>query len=669
MSELELKLEWSKPKRVMTKHGARTLATAPVTDGFWEAWRADKDKLKRMGISCSKNPTTGAWSVCWWKPVSAKEEREAIESSRATSSTITIPAPEGLDYRDFQKAGIEFAHNRKNAMIGDEMGLGKTIQALGVINMDDSINDVLIICPASLKINWRRECERWLVRPNNVYLIDASTTIPVPDMEKTRVWVMNYEIVTKHAGFIHGVKWDLIVADEAQYLKNPRAQRTKALLGNGKKSAAVASERFLALTGTPIPNKPMELYTLAHRLAPDEFPSYWSFGKRYCGGKSGWGGKLDFSGASNGEELQRKARRSFLVRRLKADVLAELPEKVRQIIELPPKSEIRRVLDEEARIWRLHEDTVATLSARRIMAEVSEDEDDFRAAAKELRDTMSVAFAMMSKVRAEIALLKAPYVVEHIQSLLTGDGKVVVMCHHQGLIHEIMAQLIQGGVVAVALHGGITSRDERQRSVDIFQNGPARVFVGSIKAAGVGLTLTASSTVVFGELDWTPGNLTQAEDRCHRIGQRDSVLVQHLVMEGSLDQKMIHRVIEKQEAISAALDDGFPMPMDEGFEEEPPETVTVTAKPVRARPKFREIGEKMSIEEKSAAHECMKHLAKFDADKASEINGRGFSAFDTNVGHELAKMGSLGASHAGLAKHLAIKYRKQCPPTLIDLLS
>ena len=147
------------------------------------------------------------------------------------------------------------------------------------------------------------------------------------------------------------------------------------------------------------------------------------------------------------------------------------------------------------------------------------------------------------------------------------------------------------------------------------------------------------------------------------------MLVQHLVMEGSLDQKMVHRVIEKQEAIDAALDDGFPLPESEGYDDEPPESITVKSKPTRAKPRFRDVGDKMTMEQKEAAHLCMKHLVKFDSDKASMRNGLGFSAFDTNVGHELASMTSLNSSQAGLAKHLAIKYKKQCPPKLIKVLS
>ena len=220
MSEIELKMDWSTPKPVSTKKGERLLSTAPMTEEFWVAWKADKDALKRMGISCQKSDRTGKWKACWWQPISEKEEKESIEASRATTSTIMIPAPEGLEYRDFQKAGIEFAFNKKDAMIGDEMGLGKTIQALGVINMDDSIEEVLIICPASLKINWLRECKKWLVRENTVQIIDSSMA-PAHGVlgGRLRVCIMNYEILCKHAKFIHDIKWDLIVADEAQYLK------------------------------------------------------------------------------------------------------------------------------------------------------------------------------------------------------------------------------------------------------------------------------------------------------------------------------------------------------------------------------------------------------------------------------------------------------------------
>lgn len=155
----------------------------------------------------------------------AKAAQAAIEASRATNADVAIPAPEGLDYLGYQKAGIAYAMERPGTLIGDDMGLGKTMQAIGAINADPDARRVLIICPASLKLNWAKELRKWLVRPLSIGVADGKT-FPATD-----IVIINYDVVGKHRARIDAVEWDSLIVDECHYLKNPKAQRTKAVLG------------------------------------------------------------------------------------------------------------------------------------------------------------------------------------------------------------------------------------------------------------------------------------------------------------------------------------------------------------------------------------------------------------------------------------------------------
>jgi SWI/SNF-related matrix-associated actin-dependent regulator 1 of chromatin subfamily A len=242
---------------------------------------------------------------------------------------------------------------------------------------------------------------------------------------------------------------------------------------------------------------------------------------RYCDAYPGqWG--WDYSGASNLDELNERLRSTVMIRRLKADVMKELPPKRRQIIELSgalPKPEV-----------------------------------DYLAAVKALKNPGQIAFEEIARVRHEDALAKLPQVIEFIKDALEESEKIVVFAWHRDVIEGLTQALIDFSPVIVT---GDTSLKNRQWAIENFQNEPhTRIFIGNIQAAGVGITLTAASHVIFAELDWTPGVVSQAEDRCHRIGQKDFVLVQHLVLSGSIDAKMAKILVAKQEVLDKALDRG-----------------------------------------------------------------------------------------------------------------
>lgn len=474
----------------------------------------------------------------------------SVDASRATDSSAEIPAPAGLEYLPYQKAGIAYATARRDTLIGDEMGLGKTIQALGLINSDPTIANTLVICPASLKLNWIREARKWLVRPVRITL--ANGMFPAGGFVVT-----NYEMVQKYRKQIDAVQWDLLICDESHYLKNSQAKRTHAILGQYDADAAkrvmpIAARRRVFLTGTPILNRPAELWTLCKALDPAGLGASWmTFHRRYCNafkGRYGW----DTTGASHLDELQTKLRQSIMVRRLKADVLTELPAKRRQIITL--LADNPRARSAVAREQQVIADIEARLNGLRAQVEalsVDEASDAYKAAALALRQAYAVAFEETSAVRHEVALAKLPQVIEHIENCLEGGGKLVLFIHHHDCADELAKALAAYKPVMLTGRDNLQARDDAVRA---FQTDPAvRVFIGSMHAAGVGLTLTAASHVVFGELDWTPGILAQAEDRCHRIGQRDQVLVQHIVLDGSLDARMTELIVSKMDVIAEAI--------------------------------------------------------------------------------------------------------------------
>jgi len=432
---------------------------------------------------------------------------ESLSASMATeaSEAFSAPAPEGMAYYPFQLAGIEFASKRKHTLIADEMGLGKTIQALGAINANPDIKKVMVICPASLKLNWQREAEQWLTRPLSVHVCNGKN----PDMDADML-IINYERARKLDTMkqLASREWDLLIIDESHRLKNPKALQTKRILGpvpKGQESSLFTHvKRSIFLTGTPVLNRPRELWPTVSTLAPEQFPRFFSFGKRFCNayqerhrGVIHW----NFDGASNLQELQEKLRASIMIRRKKDEVWKEMPEKTRSILPLEPNDKsVKQLLKQEQSILKNMkvkddmdwEDIVSTLKGDH------------------------VAFDQIARVRHDLAIAKLPLAIEHIANALEQQNKVVVFAHHRDVVEGIEEAF---GDVAVKLYGGMKDSD-KQKAIDRFQNDQeCKVFVGSILASGVGITLTAASIAIFAELDWVPANVFQAEDRLHRIGQ------------------------------------------------------------------------------------------------------------------------------------------------------
>lgn len=636
--DLEKIVKWSPAFEVQTKNGPRMLRKAEPNEDFWNAWRASKDQMKAAGISCGKNFESQQWECCWWLPLSAevqKERQESLAASQAATADVDLPVPDGLNYLPYQKAGIQYALKRDGVLIADEMGLGKTIQAIGMINADASLKKIIVVCPASLKINWMREMNKWLVRPMTVGI--AGKKFP----SFCDVVVVNYDILGKYEAYIQAVEWDMVVLDEAHLIKNPKAKRTVAAL-------AIKARRRAHLTGTPIVNRPAELFTIIKDLHPR-----WSykFFNRY----------RRTTNQQRLNELNRILRETIMVRRLKADVLTELPPKVRQVVEIDvsdDKALQAQVSKERAayeEYMRKKEEAELALE----LAKVSESEAEYKAAVDAMNG-ISVAFEEISLVRHETALAKVPAAMSVLDEQIMGDDpkKLVIFAHHTDVVAAIMAGCQERGWNPVRVTGQ-DSMEARQKAVDRFQVDPnCFVFVGNIKAAGVGLTLTAASDVAFFELDWVPGNVTQAEDRCHRIGQKDSVFVRHIVLSDSLDANMAKTLVEKQAIIDAALDSKEGMTAEE-IEEQKSSIISIpaTASLSRQHVLMYEMG--VTDAHLALAQSALKVIVANDFDWAYKVNGVGFNKMDGQIGRQLANNTYLTAKQAVFALKLANKYRKQ----------
>ena len=531
-------LAWVDKGPKKTPAGPRRLFEASPTEAFSAAWQGSKGPLRDTGYGFTRDDRSGDWRVCYWARPSAEQEAaqaaaaaQAVAASRATDAEIDIPAPEGRTYLPYQRAGIAYAMQRAGTLIGDEMGLGKTIQAIGVLNAGQA-RRVLVACPASLKLNWQRELKAWMVADLPVHVV-SGTKGPFPDVTDGGVVIINYDVLHGYEAQVRAVAWDLFAADEAHMLKSKKARRTRAVFGGARTKTApavapIAAKRRLLLTGTPMSNRPIELHPLLAYLDPTEWGAFMPFAKKYCNayqGRFGW----DFDGASHLDELQERLRSTVMVRRLKVDVLLELPAKVRQVVPLPAETAaLKRLLKSEDAAYEAWEKLKAAGGA-----------------------SAAAAFAELSRLRQEVGVAKAPMVAEHV---LHDDGPVVLFAHHHAVVEALDAALTAEGRKVVRVTGDMGGED-RQASVDAFQGGTADIILGTFGAMSTGHTLTRSSHVVCAEMDWVPATMSQAEDRCHRIGQRASVHVEHLIYEESLDSRLVEVVVGKQKVIDAGLDD------------------------------------------------------------------------------------------------------------------
>lgn len=436
------------------------------------------------------------------------------------------PKPAEIDSRlnpmlfPYQQEGIRFIESHQGrCLIGDEMGLGKTAQALSWLALHPEKTPVIIVTPASLKLNWEKEAQIWMKNPAVQILSGTKPKTPTG-----KYLIINYDILPQWLPVLKEIKAKVLVTDECHYFKNRTAKRTKAVKELGKFIPHV-----ICLSGTPILNRPVEIFNALNLIAPNQFPNFMKFAFRYCGARHtqfGW----DFSGATNTKELHEMLTSTLMIRRRKDDVLKELPEKLYSFVPLE-------------------------LGNKRVYEAA---EADFLSFVRETQGMVAAAKASNAAALTQIEGLKQLAVqgkleqaVSWIRDHLEINGKLVVFATHKMTIDRLMEEFRE---VAVKIDGS-TPVGSRQEVVDQFQNNEhIRLFVGNIKAAGVGITLTAARDVAFLELPWTPGELSQATDRCHRIGQRNNVTAYYLLAVGTIEEKIAKLLDKKQQVLNTVLD-------------------------------------------------------------------------------------------------------------------
>ena len=400
-----------------------------------------------------------------------------------------------------QVQAIEWLGQRPKAILALDMGLGKTC----VSSLDLSV-PALVVCPASLKLNWQAELAMW--RPELGVQVVRSPKDPIKGLDVT---IVNYDILGK----LDLPTPTTLIVDEAHYIKNYKAKRTKLLM-----SLIKATPNVSLLTGTPIVNRPIELWTLLYSIGATKL-GYFEFGMRFCAGwKTPWD-TYDFSGSSRKGELI-KVLEPFMLRMTKEECI-DLPSKTYRIIALD-------------------------LSVDKREKQFSQDQID---------TPDSIPFEAISDIRRLNAERKLDQSISYIKDCLEQTDKIVVFAHHTHIIDGLMDALKEFEPVMVT---GSVKNEDRHVAVQTFQNNPkCRVFVGNIKAAGVGLTLTAASHVVFVEAPWSPADLQQAADRCHRIGQQNNVTIDLLTITGSIDEIILHKILTKMDVIDSVIKESTDM--------------------------------------------------------------------------------------------------------------
>jgi len=423
---------------------------------------------------------------------------------------------------EHQKLAIETLAGTKKFILADDMGVGKSTSAV-IGALESGAKKILIICPASLKINWQREILQYTDK--SIFICEGKNFSYDHD-----IIIMNYDIVKnfydindKENSPINKSEFDLLILDEAHYISNITAARTKLINSFAKKI-----DRVWLLTGTPMTNRPINYFNLLDLVDSPVAKNWTAYVIRYCGGyqfnvknRKVW----NVNGASNLEELRDRTSKQVL-RRLKTEVL-DLPEKIITPIYLKLKSDKYEELLGEYQEW------IKT---------------------KKDKVSLTVQLNMLTKARQLLATEKVEHTIEIAENILEQDKKVLIFTNFTDSLKKLMTHF---GKKAVSIDGS-TSSSQRQYVVDQFQNNDKiKVFVGNIIAAGAGITLTAADTVIFNDLSFVPAHHQQAEDRAYRYGQKNSVSIYYPIFYNTIDNAIYEMLNQKKSTIDTVMGDNL----------------------------------------------------------------------------------------------------------------
>ncbi len=434
---------------------------------------------------------------------------------------------------NFQKEGLDFLlKSSGNALLADEMGLGKTVETLAYLATEKNAFPVLVIAPLVTLNNWQREIVKFLKKKSrNGRLIDnASPTSSIirncksKDLGKFDFYIINYELLNKRKEDLAKLNLKTIICDEVQNLRSKTTKKYSAV----KQLAAIDSIRYrIGLSGTPIYNRGSEIWPIVDILRPGMLGSFKEFCEYFCYvNDKGNAIVLENKRKSLREELKKYV----MLRRKKSDVLKELKEKVRYKEFIDSDSDY--YLNELNKIWQKHE-------------------EELKSAETAFAKSSSHQRAIQSE-RQAAGIAKIPHVINFVKNIMEIEESVVVFCHHRAihqLLHESLQQFSPSSII-----GGQTD-NFRQEQIDRFQNGETKLMIAGLRAGNVGINLTKARYVIFAELDWSPAIHRQAEDRLHRIGQKNTVFAYYLIGNGTLDDHVADILVDKAFEIDSVMDE------------------------------------------------------------------------------------------------------------------
>jgi SNF2 family DNA or RNA helicase len=447
----------------------------------------------------------------------------------------------------FQRQGVWILSWCPNLLLADEQGLGKTIQAAVALSIwcrrlknMRLWKGMLVFCPASLKGYWQEVLKEW-GGLSSVVLYGKKPTNQVRRMGD--IFILNYEIAAAWRNFIQGFPWTGFVLDEAQRLKNPDAKATKVILNPGQEYDLLIK---WALTGTPMPNRPWDLYTLYRWLDPAGCPNRTWWKKRYCNlhltriRVRGGGFRIvqDFKGSSNEKELHARLTSKIFYRRTKVQVLPDLPPKLFQVVPLN--------LDATYGLSLFSQEILRASGLKKEPEWGSEKWKMILENARQSARSSSQDLDLQS-----LGLEKVDSVLPFVRDALETEGKIVLWCWHRSVVDRYMEGLAD--LFPVRFTGQDTP-GQKAKAIKEFCEGKARVFVANIRSAGTGLNLQVASHAVFAEISWVPTDIVQAEDRIHRIGTKRPAYYTYFVVGGTVEEWVIRNLVEKQKGIEKVIE-------------------------------------------------------------------------------------------------------------------
>jgi len=434
---------------------------------------------------------------------------------------------------NFQKEGLDFLlKSSGNALLADEMGLGKTVETLSYVATEKRTFPVLVVAPLVTLTNWEREIAKFLKKKSrNGRIIESDSpsvtlirTGKSQELPKADIYVINYELLLKRNDDLAKLGIKTLVCDEVQNLRSKTTQKYKAI----KKLAALPSVLYrIGLSGTPIYNRGSEIWPIIDIIKPGLLGSFKEFCEYFCYvNEKGKAIVLENKRASLRHELQKHV----MLRRKKSDVLKELKDKVRykEVI----ASDTDYYLEELDKIWK-------------------KVEEEQKNAETEFSKSASYQRAIQSE-RQIAGVAKLPHVINFVKNIMEIEESVVVFCHHRA-IHTLLHKSLQE-FSPVSIIGGQTD-SFRQGQIDKFQNGESKLMIAGLRAGNIGINLTRAKYVIFAELDWSPAIHRQAEDRLHRIGQKNTVFAYYLIGNGTLDDHVADILVDKSFEIDAIMDE------------------------------------------------------------------------------------------------------------------